>query len=56
MTVSNIGHVIGNKLVGPLSDSFTYAESFWFAAVALGLPLLLLPLVNPGRVDQSQDV
>jgi PAT family beta-lactamase induction signal transducer AmpG len=58
MTVSNIGHVIGNKLVGPLSDSydFTYAQSFWFAAVALGLPLLLLPLVNPERVDQSKDV
>jgi len=53
MTVSNIGHVIGNKLVGPLRDDyeFSYEQIFWFVAIVTWLPLLLLPLVNPQRVD-----
>ena len=58
MTVSNIGHVIGNTLVRTLSEGygFSYEQSFGFAAVAMWLPLLLLPLVNPQRVDARKEL
>lgn len=56
MTVSNIGHVIGSKIVGTLREDsgfgLTYEQSFWIAAIITWLPLLLLPWVNPRRVDE----
>lgn len=47
MTVSNIGHVLGNWLVGPLRAQLSYQQTFWTAGIAMLLPLLLLILVKP---------
>ena len=47
MTVSNIGHVLGNWLVGPLRAQLSYQHTFWTAGIAMLLPLLLLILVKP---------
>ena len=46
MTVSNIGHVLGNWLVGPLRAQFSYEHTFWTAGIAMLLPLLLLIVVK----------
>ena len=56
MTVSNVGHVLGNYLVGWLREGIelSYEKSFWVAGVAMLLPLFLLPLVKPEQVDQMR--
>ena len=56
MTVSNVGHVIGNKLVGPLRErfEFSYEHTFFLAGAVTLIPLLLLTAVNPVRVDEMR--
>ena len=56
MTVSNIGHVFGNWLVGPLREglALSYVQSFWFAGLAMALPLLMLLVVRPAEVDRAK--
>jgi len=56
MTASNIGHVIGNWLVKILRDdwSLSYSQTMWCAAILLGLPLLLLLVVDPKKVDEAK--
>lgn len=51
MTLSNVGHVVGNKLAGPVRGHLNYAETFWFVALGSLLPLLLLLRVDPAQVD-----
>lgn len=46
MTLSNIGHVLGNWLVGPLRAQLSYEQAFWAAGIATLLPLLLLFFVR----------
>jgi PAT family beta-lactamase induction signal transducer AmpG len=55
MTMSNVGHVLGNSWVGTLRDTWglSYEQTFWVAALVTWLPLLLLPFVNPERVPAS---
>ena len=57
MTVSNVGHVLGNKWVGTLREDWglTYEQTFLVAALVTWLPLVLLPFVNPEQVDQRKD-
>ena len=57
MTVSNLGHVIGNKVVAIVRTDydFTPEQVFWTAGVVTLAPLLLLPLVDPARVDAARD-
>ena len=57
MTMSNVGHVFGNRLVGPLREQLelSYIQTFWFAGFVLIFPLLLLPLVRPAIVDAKGD-
>lgn len=56
MTVSNIGHVLGNWLVGPLREglALSYVQSFWFAGLAMAVPLLMLLVVRPAEVDRAK--
>ena len=56
MTVSNIGHVLGNKLVGPVRErlGLTYEETFYLAGATILIPLLLLLVMNPGQVDERK--
>ncbi len=58
MTVSNVGHVIGNKLVGVLrsedSLNLSYEHTFFTAGVAMILPLLMLIVVRPEQIDESK--
>ena len=58
MTVSNIGHVVGNWLVGILrsQDQFalSYEVTFWAAGLASLLPLILLLLIKTEWVDRMR--
>jgi len=56
MTLSNVGHVIGNSVVGPLRDdySFSYEQTFWFAGLAAVVPLIFLVAVRPEQVDERR--
>ena len=53
LTTSNIGHVAGNWLVGPLRGGmgFSYEQTFLFAGIIAILPLFLLLLVKSRDVD-----
>ena len=66
MTLSNISHIIGHKLAGPIQESFmsgtgqasmlkSYELTFWCVAVLSALPLLLLPWVLTKEVDEAKD-
>ena len=57
MTVASVGYVLGNKWVGTLREEWglSYEQTFWVAALAMWLPLLLLPFVNPERVDKLRN-
>ena len=58
MTVSNIGHVVGNLAAGwrdPDRLNLSYEVIFWIAAVTVILPLLLLPFVRPDEVDRLKE-
>ena len=56
LTVSNIGHVVGNWLVGPLREglALSYEQTFYFVGLAMTLPLLMLLVVNPRQVDRAK--
>ena len=56
MTVTNLGHVVGNKTVAWLREGerCTYEQVFWVAGILCLAPLLLLPLVDPARVDEAK--
>ena len=58
MTVSNIGHVIGNMATGlrdPDRLNLSYEVTFWIAGISMFIPLLLLPLVRPAQVDRLKE-
>ena len=57
MTLTNVGHVIGNKAVAWLREGgrCTYEQIFWVAGILCLAPLMLLPLVNPARVDAAEE-
>jgi len=66
MTLSNVSHVLGNKLAGPIRERLTFSEygssadmmsyelTFWFISLVTLAPLLLLFLVQPDEVDQAR--
>ena len=58
MTVSNVGHVFGNKIVAALradaATAWTYEQLFWLAGFFSLFPLVLLPWVDPARVDVAR--
>ena len=56
MTLSNVGHFIGNSIVGPLRNnySFSYEQTFLLAGLAMVVPLVFLVVVKPGEVDQRK--
>ena len=58
MTLSNVGHVIGNSLVGPLREQIglSYESTFLAAGAVTLIPLLLLIVVNPKRVDEMKSL
>ena len=49
MTSSNIGHVLGNWLVGVLRVQLSYEHTFWAAGIITLVPLLLLIVVRPQK-------
>ena len=57
MTLSNVGHVIGNVTVGWMREDLglSYAVSFMVAGVVSVVPLLTLIVVNPATVDAKRD-
>ena len=54
MTLSNVGHVIGNWMAGPVREVFSYEHSFLASGLMIIVPLLLLPLVRPAQVDRAR--
>ena len=67
MTLSNISHIIGNWLAGPIRSALTFEETygetaalhsyeltFWFVAAVSLLPLPLLLFVRTGQVDEAE--
>ena len=56
MTVSNIGHVIGNWLVGTLRETWalSYEHSFFAVGIFMWTPLLLLAVVRLEEVDEHK--
>lgn len=58
MTMSNIGHVVGNYVYGILRDNcqYSYQETFDIAGRAMLLPLFLLPLIKPRQIDEHSAI
>jgi PAT family beta-lactamase induction signal transducer AmpG len=64
MAASNVGHVIGNWLVGEFRSqdglALSYAETFWVAGLAALLPLVLLVLMrskaSPASVQPESEI
>ena len=54
MTISNIGHVIGNYLAGPLRAELPYAQTMMVAGCCTITPLILLLVVWPSTVDTAR--
>ena len=54
MTLSNVGHVIGNWMAGPVREVFSFEHSFLVAGVMIIVPILLLPLARPAQVDRAR--
>ena len=56
LTVSNIGHVMGNWLVGTLRETWarSYEHSFFVVGLFMLAPLLLLSVVRPEEVDEQK--
>ncbi len=63
MTLSNVGHVIGNWIAGPVQkllgggaaiSQATYEQTFWFVGIATLIPIALLPLVDVRQVDRAK--
>ena len=67
MTLSNISHVIGNKLAGPLrgwllglqggapDHLLSYQRAFWVLGIITIVPVILLSLVKTGEVDRARE-
>jgi MFS family permease len=67
LTLSNVSHVAGNWLAGPVrtwlkfgddstaADLLSYELTFWFIGVVTLLPTLLLFWVRPSEVDRRRD-
>ncbi len=57
MTLSNVGHVVGNELFGPLRDSLelTFQHILFVGGVCMLAPLVLLPLIQPTQVARAHD-
>jgi MFS transporter, PAT family, beta-lactamase induction signal transducer AmpG len=53
MTLSNVGHVVGNYTYGVLRDDngYSYETIFYVAGAAMLVPLLALPLIKPRTID-----
>jgi len=59
MTVSNVGHMIGNSLIGPLREGwgFSYGQTFQIAGVCMLAPLAAFVfLVNPRDVQRMKEL
>lgn len=55
MTMSNVGHVVGGSIAGPVKELVPgYEGCFIAAGLAMFAPLLLLPLVTPEQVEQAR--
>ena len=56
MTVSNIGHVIGNKAAGIIRTDWnlSHEQSFIAAGAVMIVPLLFLLVVRPKKVDEAR--
>jgi hypothetical protein len=66
MTLSNISHVVGNKMAasvrgwfidpeyGELSNLISYELAFWFVGITSIAPLFLLFFVKPKEVDKAR--
>ena len=56
MTLSNVGHVVGNLVVGWLRVDLqlSYEASFGAAGLVTIAPLILLLVVNPAKVDAKR--
>ena len=54
MTLSNVGHVIGNWFAGPVRGSFSFEASFVLAGLVTLVTLLPLLLVKPRQVDERR--
>ena len=54
LTSANIGHVLGNWLVGVLREQLglSYEQTFLFAGLSMILALFLLTAVRSGDVDR----
>ncbi len=52
MTLSNVGHVIGNWLAGPVRGSYSFETSFLLAGLFTLVTMLPLLLVRPSQVDE----
>ena len=66
MTLSNVSHVTGNWMAGPVRELFRFGETslaadlysyeltFWFVGAVTIAPLLLLIAVRPAQVDRAR--
>ena len=66
MTLSNVSHVIGNWMAGPLrkwlvwlqggaaDDLISYQWAFWWVGIITIIPVFLLLLVKTGEVDRAR--
>ena len=56
MTLSNVGHVVGNYFGGQLRENwlFSYQQTFYIAGLLTVVPLLLLLLIRPEEIDRRK--
>ena len=64
MTLSNVSHLLGNWLAGPVQrmmafdgagKMLAYERTFWLVGIITLAPLLLLFFVRPVEVDIARD-
>lgn len=57
MTLSNMGHVVGNELFGPLRDrlDLTFQNILFVGGICMLAPLVLLPLIQPTQVARARE-
>ncbi len=58
MTLSNIGHVLGNEIYGQLRDGWqlTYEQTLYVGGAFMLVPLGLLFFIVPSEVDRAKEV
>ena len=56
MTLSNVGHVADNRLIGRLRDQWelTYRQTLFVGGLCMLLPLALILLIQPAQVDRAR--